>query len=169
MTQMSTVRQISVAVFFVALFLFAPFFFTSAAFANIEEDVGRVFELHAKLKPGSSPDSLNELLGPPAQSGPAGAGTEDVMRFMWLHGEMGVEAYCIRDVAWKISITLLLRSEKDVLRAMDAFTRRGRSVYGSMPRFDYTTGEYYWVGNDGRFGFSKYNATTVRSSRTQAP
>lgn len=152
---------ISVAVFFFAL--------GTSAFAGVQEDVGRIFELNAKLKPGMHLDLLNELLGPPAQMYQMGGGAQGVVRYMWLHGEMGIEIYCMQDIAHRVHITLPLQSEKDAPRAMDALTRRGQSQYGSMPQFDHVTGEYYWIGNGIRFGYSKYNSNTVRSSCVKAP
>ena len=143
------------------IFLFA---FTPIAFAGVQEDVGKIFELNAKLKPGMHLDLLNELLGPPAQMYQMGGGAKGVIRYMWLHGEMGIEIYCMQDIAHKISITLPVQNERDVPRAMDALTRRGQSQYGSMPRFDHLTGEYYWIGNGVRFGYSKYSSKAVRSS-----
>lgn len=142
--------------------------FVSAAFAGVQEDVGRIFELNAKLQPGMHLDLLNELLGPPAGMHQMGGGAQAFIRYMWLHGEMGIEVYCMQNIAHKVSITLPFQSERDVPRAMDALTRRGQSQYGSMPRFDHVTGEYYWIGNGVRFGYSKYNSRTVRSSCTRS-
>lgn len=153
--------RISVVLLFFAL--------PSAAVAGVQEDVGRIFELNSKLKPGMHLDLLNELLGPPAQMYQMGGGAQGVIRYMWLHGEMGIEIYCMQDIAHRINITLPLQSERDIPRAMDALTRRGQSLYGSMPQFDHVTGEYYWIGNGVRFGYSKYNSNTVRSSCVKAP
>ena len=88
---------------------------------------------------------------------------QDVTRYLWLHGEMGVEVYAIEGVAYRVNITLRFDSEKDALRAMDQLTRQGSSIYGGMPRFNRSSEEYYWVKSGMRFGFSKYNSTTVQS------
>ena len=141
----------------------------SAAFAEADAatDAGRIFELHAKLPPGMTLDAMNDLLGPPAEKHSLGDNTSDVMRYMWLHGEMGIEAYFTQEAAYRISITLPCQDDKNTLRVMDALTRQGNSKYGSMPQFDHTRGEYYWARDSIRFAFSKYNSTTVLSSSTQ--
>lgn len=140
----------------------------SPAFADPGEDVTRILELNSKLKPGMHLDLLNELLGPPAGMHQMG-GTQKAVRYSWLHGEMGIEIYCVQDTAYRITITLPFGNGKDMPRAMDALTRQGQSKYGGMPRFDHTSGEYYWIRDGIRFGFSKYNSNTVRSTCTQAP
>ncbi|MDR1875434.1 MAG: hypothetical protein LBQ90_10550 [Synergistaceae bacterium] len=131
--------------------------------ADVRRDVERLFELNAKLKPGMPLDALNSLLGPPAGEHQV-TGAEDLTRYSWLHGEMGVEIYCVRGVAYRIDIMLPVGNEKDVPRALDALTRQGQARYGVMPSFDRRTGEYYWTGGGVRFGFSKYNSKTVRST-----
>ncbi|MDR1730982.1 MAG: hypothetical protein LBR61_02705 [Synergistaceae bacterium] len=141
----------------------AALLYALPSFADAREDAERIFALNAKLRPGTSLNVLNQLLGPPANEHRV-TGMENLILYTWLHGEMGVEIYCTGDVAHRVSITLPLPSEREVPRALDAITRRGRSQYGVMPAFDRTTGEYYWTGGGVRFGFSKYNARTVRST-----
>ena len=155
-----------------AIFLFAVVMSVwgrSTAFAAIDptKDAGRLFELHAKLPPGMTISAMNELLGDPAEEHTVG-GSSGVIRYMWMHGEMGIEAYFTKEAAYRIAITLPCQNEKNVLRMMDALTRQGNSKYGSMPQFDHTKGEYYWVRDNVRFAFSKYNSTTVSSSMTRA-
>jgi hypothetical protein len=138
-----------------------------SASADIQQDVTRIFELNAKIPPGMTIEAVNELLGPPAEKYAMSANASAVTRYMWLHGEMGVEIYEMDDVAYKVNITLPCGSAKETSRAMDALTRQGNSRYGSMPRFDSRTGQYYWIKNGIRFSFSKYNQSTVLSSCTK--
>jgi hypothetical protein len=152
-----------------------------SARADVQQDVGRVFELNAKIRPGMTLEAVNKFLGPPAEkhvmkNKDKGKGkTEDtiddtsfaVTRYMWLHGEMGVEIYEMDRVAYKVNIMLPCGSAKETSRAMDALTRQGSLRYGSMPRFDSPNGHYYWVENGVRFSFSKYDQTTVLSSCTK--
>ena len=138
-----------------------------SAFADVQQDVGRIFELNAKIQPGITIEAVNELLGPPAEKASMSDKASAVTRYMWLHGEMGVEIYEMDNAAYKVNITLPCGSAKETSRAMDALTRQGNSRYGSMPRFDSRTGQYYWIKNGVRFSFSKYNQTTVLSSCTK--
>ncbi|MDR3231795.1 MAG: hypothetical protein LBT65_10170 [Synergistaceae bacterium] len=156
-------RVLALAIFFVALAS------VSVSAADVRGGVERIFELNAKLKPGMSLEALNELLGPPAGEHRVSGGTEELVRYSWLHGEMGIEIYCMRDAAYSVSITLPLGSDGDVPRALDALMRKGQSQYGAMPGFDRIKGEYYWTGNGFRFGFLKYNSRTVRSTCTVLP
>jgi hypothetical protein len=135
-----------------------------SAFADIRQDVGRIFELNAKIQPGMTIEAVNELLGPPAERHVMKGSA--AVRYMWLHGEMGIEIYEMDDAAYQVNITLPCGSAKETSRAMDALTRQGNSKYGSMPRFDSRLGQYYWVRNGVKFSFSKYNQTTVLSSCT---
>jgi len=153
-------RGLALALFSAAL--------ASVSAADVRGDVERIFELNAKLKPGMSIEALNELLGPPEGEHRV-SGTEELVRYSWLHGTMGIEIYCIRDAAYRVNITLPLERERDVPRALDALMQRGRSQYGVMPAFDRVTGEYYWTGGGVRFGFLKYNSGTVRSSCSALP
>jgi hypothetical protein len=141
---------------------------TVCAAADVRGDVERLFTLNAKLRPGTSLDALNKLLGPPAEAHRV-TGTEDLTRYSWLHGETGVEIYCMEDVAWRVHIMLPIGNERDISRVMDALTRQGQERYGVLPSFDRGRGEYYWTGGGVRFGFSKYNSKTVRSSCTALP
>jgi hypothetical protein len=157
----------------VFLFLGAMGVLAGAAWAGIPEDVARVFELSGKIRPGMTLAALNELLGPPARETPLG-GTPAVTRCMWLHGEMGVEAYFAsgagggaENPAHRVNIVLPCRSGAGALKAMDALTRQGQSKYGSIPRFDHTAGEYYWIADGVRFAFSKYDRTTVLCASTR--
>lgn len=134
-----------------------------SAFADTRQDVGRIFALNAKIRPGMTIEAVKNLLGPPAVHDKSLAAA----RYMWLHGEMGVEIYEMDDVAYKVNITLPCGSVKKASQAMDALTRQGNVRYGSMPRFDSQTGHYYWVENGVRFSFSKYDQTTVLSSCTK--
>jgi len=149
-----------VAVFAVALLA------SGTAYSDVLQDVSRIFELHAKLKPGMTIEALNELLGPPAENH-ALRKSSDVTRYAWLHGEMGIEAYEVEGVAYRVAITLPCGSDKNLLRALDALTRQGNSKYGSMPLSDPRRNEYYWERDGIRFAFSKYNKTTVLSSATK--
>jgi hypothetical protein len=157
---------------------YAVFFFVSSvalnvvlpaesAFADVQQNVSRIFELNAKIRPGMTIEAINELLGPPAEKRAMGDTTSVVTRYMWLHGEMGVEIYEMDDAAYKVNITLPCGSAKEAAKAMDALTRQGNAKYGSMPRFDSKSGQYYWVRNDLRFSFFKYDPTTVSSSCTK--
>jgi hypothetical protein len=159
------------------LFLGAMGALADAAWAGIPEDVARVFELSGKIRPGMTLAALNELLGPPAREKQLG-GTPAVTRYMWLHGEMGIEAYFAagagagggegeENPAHRVNIVLPCRSGAGALKAMDALTRQGQSKYGSIPRFDHTAGEYYWIADGVRFAFSKYDRTTVLCASTR--
>ena len=151
----------------IALFLIA--LTSSIAESATIQDVDRIFELNAKIRPGMPVENLNELLGPPLEEYKMTNGASGVTRYSWLHGEMGIEIYVMDSAAYRVNITLPCSNAKDTLRAMDALTRQGNSKYGSMPQFDHTKGEYYWVRDGIRFAFSKYNQTTVLSSCTQTP
>lgn len=137
------------------------------SWADAAASVGRIFELNGKLRPGMTLEALSSLLGPSAEEHAAAGKDSGINRHLWLHGEMGIEVYFMKDIAHKVNITLPLKSEKDALKALDAFTRQGQARYGSMPRFDSSTGEYYWIAEGVRFGYSKYNSNTVRSSCTR--
>ena len=136
-------------------------------YADVSQDVSRLFELHAKLMPGMTIEALSEMLGPPADNHVLGKNTSHVTRYAWLHGEMGIEAYEVEGVAYRVAITLPCGSGKNQLRALDALTRQGRLKYGSMPLSDPKKNEYYWVIDGIRFAFSRYNNTTVLSSSTK--
>jgi hypothetical protein len=140
-----------------------------AARAGIPEDIARVFELSGKVRPGMTLDALNRLLGDPAQEKKL-EGLPAMTRYMWLHGEMGVEAYfaALDGPSYRVSIVLPCRSGSGALRAMDALTRQGESKYGSIPRFDHAAGEYYWIADGIRFAFSRYDRTTVLCASTRA-
>ena len=137
-----------------------------AAHADVLHDVNRLFELHAKLKPGMTIETLNEMLGPPAANHALGEKANHVTRYAWLHGEFGIEVYEVEGVAYRVAITLPCGNNKNQLRALDALTRHGRSKYGSMPLSDPKKNEYYWERDGIRFAFSRYNKTTVFSSST---
>jgi hypothetical protein len=127
------------------------------------QDVTRIFDLNAKLRPGMTIDAMNELLGPPADEYSMG----DLTRYMWIHGEMGIEVYELDEAAYRVNITLPCGNASGVARALDALTRQGRDKYGAVPLFDYATGQYYWIQDGIRFAFAKYNQTTVWSSCTR--
>ena len=152
------------AVFVIALALLTG----NAANADVQQDVNRLFELHSKLAPGMTIEALNEMLGPPAENHALGNNANQVMRYAWLHGEMGIEAYEVEGVAYRVAITLPCGSDKNQLRALDALTRQGRVKYGSLPLSDPRKNEYYWEKDGIRFAFSRYNKTTVLSSCTKA-
>ena len=136
-------------------------------YADMSQDANRLFELHSKLMPGMSIEALSEMLGPPADDHALGKNTSSVTRYTWLHGEMGIEAYEVEGVAYRVAITWPCGSGKNQLRALDAMTRQGRLKYGSMPLSDPKRNEYYWVRDGIRFAFSKYNNTAVLSSSTK--
>ena len=137
------------------------------SFADVLQDVNRLFELHAKLKPGTTMEMLNEMLGPPAENHTLGGNASAVTRYAWLHGEMGIEAYEVEGVAYRVAITLPCGSNLNQLRAMDALTRQGRSKYGSLPLADPRRNEFYWERNGIRFAFSKHSQTAIMSSTTR--
>jgi hypothetical protein len=136
--------------------------------AGAPEDAGRLFELHAKIRPGMTVDAINALLDFPAREDKIGDASPAITRCMWLHGAMGVEVYAVGGLAHNVSITLPCGNAAGALKAMDALTRRGASKYGRMPRFDRATGEYYWTREGIRFAFSKYDKTTVLTRCTKA-
>jgi len=138
------------------------------SYADVLQDVNRLFELHDKLKPGMTIEALNEMLGPPAGNHSLGGNASSVTRYAWLHGEMGIEVYEVEGVAYRVTITLPCENNKNQLRAMDALTRQGNLKYGSMPKADPSKNEYYWVKDGIRFAFSRYNQTTVLSSSTRS-
>jgi hypothetical protein len=137
------------------------------AFDGAWQDVQRIFELNAKLRPGMTIEAVNKLLGPPADEHLMSGVTPALTRYVWLHGEMGVEIYELDGAAYRVNITLPCGSASGVSRALDALTRQGRDKYGAVPSFDYGTGQYYWVQDGIRFAFAKYNQTTVWSSCTR--
>jgi hypothetical protein len=140
-----------------------------AAWAGVPQDVSRLFELNAKIRPGMTIDAINALLDFPAREDKIGNSSPAITRCMWLHGEMGVEVYAVEGAAYNVSMTLPCTNAAGVLKAMDALTRRGASQYGRMPQFDRATGEYYWTRDGIRFAFSKYDKTTVLTRCTKAP
>jgi hypothetical protein len=142
--------------------VFAAVFLSGAAFAGVPA-ANRIFELGEKLPPGMSIDVMRKLLGSPAEERSLRDGA--VTRYMWLHGEMGVEVYAVRDAAYKINIMLPCGNDRDVLRVLDGLTRQGRMKYGGTPSYDRVTGQHYWVAKGIRFAFSRYNSTTVLTSR----
>jgi hypothetical protein len=142
-----------------------------AAWASVPQDVARLFELNAKIRPGMTIDAINALLDFPAREDKIGDKSPAITRCMWLHGEMGIEVYAVEGAAYNVSMTLPCKDATDALKAMDALTRQGASKYGHMPQFDRATGEYYWNRDGVRFAFSKYDKTTVltRCTETRQP
>ncbi|MDR1649109.1 MAG: hypothetical protein LBR71_02515 [Synergistaceae bacterium] len=138
-----------------------------AAWAGVPQDVARLFELNAKIRPGMTIDAINALLDFPAREDKIGNGSPAITRCMWLHGEMGVEAYAVEGSAYNVSMTLPCKDAAGALKAMDALTRQGASKYGQMPQFDRATSEYYWARDGIRFAFSKYDKTTVLTRCTK--
>ncbi|MDR2528506.1 MAG: hypothetical protein LBD04_05775 [Synergistaceae bacterium] len=126
----------------------------------------RLFELHEKIRPGMSLDAITKLLGPPADSDavggnavPSGAAT----RYIWLHGEIGIEVYEWENAAYQVSLTLPCGSAVGADRLMGELTGIGRQKYGSTPLYERARSYYYWERDGVRFSFSKYNKTTVKS------
>jgi hypothetical protein len=111
--------------------------------------------------------AINALLDFPAREDKIGGKSPVITRYMWLHGEMGIEVYAVEDVAYSVSVTLPCKDAAGALKAMDALTRQGASKYGYMPQFDRTAGEYYWIREGIRFAFSKSNKTTVQTRCTK--
>lgn len=150
----SPMRRI-VSLFVCALLLLgrAPALAVSAA-----EDLLR---LTGKLTPGMTAKDAEDLLGPPAETALVGGGT-DLLRSSWLHGEMGIEIYLVKDSAYRIDLSHRFERSIDLLRTMDELTRRGQQKYGSMPRFDTGRNEYYWIAKGHRFSFSRYAPGTIR-------
>ena len=137
------------------------------AYADVLQGVNRLFELHSKLRPGMTIEALNEILGPPLESRALGGVASAVTRYAWLHGEMGIEAYELDGFTYRVAITWPRGSHQNQLLALDALTRRGQSIYGSMPRADTRRNEFYWVRDGIRFAFSRHNQTNVFSSSTR--
>jgi hypothetical protein len=154
---------------FAAAFLIACFL-ESAAFADALQDAARIFDLGAKLRPGMTIEALNELLGPPAEEHALSDKASGVTRYMWLHGEMGVEVYEVEDAAYRVDITLPCGNGANAQRTLGAMTREGNLRYGGMPAFDRRIGKYFWIRDGVRFAFSisPYNAATVMSSSMKA-
>jgi hypothetical protein len=109
-------------------------------------------------------EALNELLGPPAEEHALSDKASGVTRYLWLHGEMGIEVYEVEDAAYRVDITLPCGNAANAQRALGAMTREGNVRYGGMPSFDRGRDQYFWIRDGVRFAFSKYNATTVMSS-----
>ena len=147
--------------------VFTAALLSGTAYADILQDVNRLFELHAKLRPGMTIDALSAILGEPDESHDL-RGSASITRFAWIHGRKGIVAYEVEGVAHRVAITLPCGSNQNKLRALDALTRRGHSIYGSMPMTDQIRNEFYWVRDGVRFAFSRYNQTTVLSSSTRA-
>jgi hypothetical protein len=111
--------------------------------------------------------AINALLDFPAREDKIGGKSPVITRYMWLHGEMGIEVYAVEDAAYSVGITLPCKDAAGALKAMDALTRQGASKYGHMPQFDRVLGEYYWIREGIRFAFSRYDKTTVRTRCTK--
>lgn len=126
--------------------------------ASAAEDL---LQLAGKLSPGMTAKDAEALLGPPAETTPVGGG-DDLLRSSWLHGEMGIEIYLVKDAAYRIDLSRRFERNIDLLRAMDELMRQGQKKYGSMPRFDTGRNEYYWIAKGHRFSFSRYAAGTIR-------
>lgn len=126
--------------------------------ASAAEDL---LQLAGKLSPGMTAKDAEALLGPPAETTPVGGG-DDLLRSSWLHGEMGIEIYLVKDAAYRIDLSRRFEHNIDLLRAMDELMRQGQKKYGSMPRFDTGRNEYYWIAKGHRFSFSRYSAGTIR-------
>ena len=144
------------------------------ASAGVPEDVARLFELNAKIRPGMTIGAINDLLDFPARKdkiGKNGDKSPPIVRYMWLHGEMGVEVYAVEGegAAHSVSMTLPCKDAAGALKAMEALTRQGASKYGHMPQFDRAANEYYWIREGLRFSFLKYNKTTVLTRCTKTP
>ena len=133
--------------------------------------VTRLLELHGKIRPGMGLDAIKALLGPPAETGTVGSGV--AARYVWLHGEVGIEVYEREKTAYQVSITLPCGSAAGADRLMGELTGRGRQKYGSSPLYERAQSYYYWEGEGVRFAFSKYSKTTVKSfcraARERAP
>jgi len=142
---------------FVCALLMLPRY-TPALAASAAEDLLR---LTGKLTPGMTAKDAEDLLGPPAETTPVGGGT-DLLRSSWLHGEMGIEIYLVKDAAYRIDLSYRFTRNIDLLRTMDELTRQGQQKYGSMPRFDTGRNEYYWIAKGHRFSFSRYTSGTIR-------
>ena len=151
-----------------ALVLAAALSLYGMAYANAQQDVNRLFELHAKLMPGMTIEAISEILGSSPAANHAVGGNASITRYTWLHGEMGIEAYEVEGTAHRVTITLPCGSNKNQLQVLNDLTHRGYSKYGSWPLSDPTKNEYYWVKDGIRFAFSRYNQTTVLSSVTRA-
>ena len=126
--------------------------------ASAAEDLLR---LAGKLPLGMTAKDAEDLLGPPAETAPVGGGT-DLLRSSWLHGEMGIEIYLVKDAVYRVDLSHRFERSIDLLRTMDELTRRGQQKYGSMPRFDTGRNEYYWIAKGHRFSFSRYTSGTIR-------
>ena len=135
--------------------------------ADIVQDVGRLFELHAQLRPGMAIEALNQILGQPDDSHEL-RGNAPITRHVWLQGVKGISIYEVDGVAHRVAITMPCGSRQNQLRALDALTRQGQARYGSLPRPDVRRDEHYWVIDGIRFAFSRHSHYAVLTSGTRA-
>jgi len=152
-----------------ALAFFFAALHAGMAFADVADDVSRVFELSEKLRPGMTIQAINELLGPPEEEYRLQGKAAGTVRYQWVHGIMGVAIYEVEGSAYRVDITLPCGNASETTKAMGAMERMGNRKYGtSAPSLDRLNGHYYWVRDGIRFAYSKYNSTTVQSSCTLA-
>lgn len=147
-----------------ALALVALCLSCGAAWAGAGADALALLE---KLKPGMTYEEVEELLAPAADSHAVG-GDAALVRRAWLHGDFGVEIYFLHGKAYRIDVMSSFSHEIDALRAMDELLQIGRRRYGSVPRFDTSLGEYYWIDGPYRLSYAKAGPYDVRASRRAA-
>lgn len=136
--------------------------------AHAESPASDFLRLAGKLTPGMSFAATEELLGPPAETHPVG-GDAALLRKSWLHGELGIEIYFLKEAAYRIDLSHRFEGKLDLLRTLDELTRQGQRTYGSMPRFDTQKNEYYWESGGRRLSFSRYDSQTIRVRHSNAP
>ena len=137
-----------------------------AACADVVQNVRRIFELHAQLTPGMPVETLSQILGTPDDSHVL-QGNTPITRHVWLYGVKGIAIYEVEGAAHRVAITLPCGSRQNQLRALDALTRQGQAMYGSLPRADVRRDEHYWTRNGIRFAFSMHSQYSVLSSSTR--
>lgn len=137
------------------------FFFLSCTPVFASSTAEDFLRLSGKLTPGISAEDAEALLGPSAETHSVG-GDANLLRSSWLHGEMGVEIYFLKGTAYRVDLSRRFERSIDLLRTLDALTRGGQRQYGTLPRFDRGTKEYYWTGQGHRFSFSRHEPEAIR-------
>ena len=113
------------------------------------------------LTPGMPANDAEALLGVPAETHSIG-GDASLIRSSWLSGEYGIELYFLKGTVYRAEFSRRFTRNIDLLRTMDELTRHGRKKYGSMPRFDTSRNEYYWIVQGRRLAFSQSEPGELR-------
>lgn len=132
--------------------------------AGVAEEISNLFVLFSQLRPGMPLEEVKSLMGPHEEETLTGNKAVPLKRTVWLKGETGIEVYSVEALVHKVNITLHFSQQQDTLKALDSLTRQGSVKYGSMPQFDHSAGQYYWVVGQTRLGFSKYSSTAIIST-----